>query len=129
MKIKILALLLMLSTALEAQILRGSIQDAKGQPIIGAHVYWMDKSAETTTDNNGAFELPRRSKERMVHVEFIGFELFMKTLKADENDLKIVLKEAAKELGAVQIAQCPQCGNHQFHGIAESTVLQFIRKF
>jgi outer membrane receptor for ferrienterochelin and colicins len=103
MKIKILALLLMLSAALNAQILRGSIQDANGQPIIGAHVYWMDKSAETTTDNNGSFELPRRSKERMVHVEFIGFEMFMKTLKADENDLKIVLKESAKELGAVQV--------------------------
>ena len=58
MKIKILALLLMLSTGIDAQILRGSVRDEKGQPVIGAHVYWMDKSAETTTDDNGAFELP-----------------------------------------------------------------------
>jgi outer membrane receptor for ferrienterochelin and colicins len=113
MKIKILALFILLSTALNAQIsgsaipipsgLRGSIQDEKGQPIIGAHVFWMDKSAETTTDENGVFQLPRRTKERMVHVESIGFQMFMKTLKADENDLKIVLKEAAKELSTVQV--------------------------
>lgn len=103
MKFKILTLFILLSTSLNAQILRGSVQDEKGQPIIGAHVFMMDKSVETTTDKNGAFQLSRRSKERMLHVEFIEFEMYIKALKADENDLKIVLKEAAKELGAVQI--------------------------
>ena len=73
MKINILALFLVLSTALQAQILRGSVRDEKGEIVVGAHVFWMDKSAETLTDENGNFELPTRSKERMVHVEFIGF--------------------------------------------------------
>ena len=103
MKVKILALFLILSTGLQAQILRGSVRDEKGQSVVGAHVFLMDKSAETLTDESGNFELPMRSKERMVHVEFIGFEMFMKTLKGDENDLKVVLKSATKELGVVQI--------------------------
>jgi outer membrane receptor for ferrienterochelin and colicins len=103
MKINSIILFLCLSTALQAQLLTGIVRDENGQPIVGAHVYWMDKSAETMTDANGNFKLPRRSKERMVHVEFVGFQMFMKTLKADENDLKIFLKEAVKELGAVQI--------------------------
>jgi outer membrane receptor for ferrienterochelin and colicins len=96
-------LFLICSTVLQAQILRGSVQDENGQPIVGAHVFWMDKSAETTTDEKGHFELPRRSKERMVHVEFIGFQLFMKILKADENDIKIMLQASVKELGTVQV--------------------------
>ena len=103
MKIKILALFLVISTALNAQILRGAVRDEKGQPIVGAHVFWMDKSAETVTDENGVFKLPRRSKERMIHVESIGYQLFMQTLKADENDVNIVLKDMIKEIGPVLV--------------------------
>ncbi len=103
MKIKILATLLCLSTALNAQILRGSVHDEKGLAVIGAHVFWMDKSAETITDEKGNFSLMRYTKERMVHVGMVGFKRFIYTIKTDENDLKIVLKEAVNELGAVQI--------------------------
>jgi outer membrane receptor for ferrienterochelin and colicins len=66
MKINSIILFLCLSTALQAQLLTGIVRDENGQPIVGAHVYWMDKSAETMTDANGNFKLPRRSKERMV---------------------------------------------------------------
>ena len=70
MKIKILTILLFLNYALNAQILRGIVKDEKGEPVIGAHIFWMDKSAETLTDDNGKFELPRKTKETMTGSPF-----------------------------------------------------------
>ena len=112
MKINILIALFFLSFAAYAQqsptlgdsegILRGIVKDEKGESIIGAHVYWMDKSAETLTDDNGKFELPRKTKETMIHIEFVGYERVMLTLKAGQNDVAIQLNQP-KKLQAVTV--------------------------
>ena len=102
MKFNILIAFLSLSFSLNAQILRGVVKDDKGESVIGAHVFWMDKSAETLTDTEGKFELPRRTKESMVHVEFVGYEMFMVTLKPDQNDISIQLN-VPKTLKTVEI--------------------------
>lgn len=96
MKIRILFAFLCLGFALNAQTLRGIVKDEKGDAVIGAHVYWMDKSAETLTDDNGKFELPRKTKETMVHVEFVGYEMMMLTLKAGQNDVEMILNQPKK---------------------------------
>jgi outer membrane receptor for ferrienterochelin and colicins len=102
MKINILISFLFFTVSLNAQILRGVVKDEKGESIIGAHVFWMDKSAETLTDNEGKFELLRRTKESMIHVEFVGFETVMMTLKPDQNDITIKLS-VPKTLKTVEI--------------------------
>jgi outer membrane receptor for ferrienterochelin and colicins len=86
-----------------AQSVKGTVKDEKGQPIIGAHVYWMDKSAEVLTDENGLFDLPQKSKSTMIHVEFVGFEMVMLTLKQGETEANIVMKEP-KQLNAVEVS-------------------------
>jgi outer membrane receptor for ferrienterochelin and colicins len=105
MKINILFSIFFLSsfTLLTAQSIKGSVKDEKGEPIVGAHVYWMDKSAETLTDDNGQFNLPRKSKETMIHVEFVGYEMVMITVKNDQTDISIQLKEP-KKLNTVEVS-------------------------
>ena len=104
MKIKILAIIILLFTFLtmNAQSIKGIVKDEKGQPIVGAHVYWMDKSAETLTNDAGQFDLTRKTKETMIHVEFVGFEMVMVTLKNDQSDVVIEMREP-KQLKSVEI--------------------------
>ena len=104
MKINIIVLAVLFFTAFttEAQNIKGIVKDEKGQPIVGAHVYLMDKSAETLTDENGQFDLARKTKETMIHVEFVGYEMVMITLKKDQTDVEINMKEP-KKLNTVEI--------------------------
>ena len=104
MKIKILSLIILLVNAffIQAQNVKGLVKDVKNEPIVGAHVYWMDKSAETLTDENGRFELPRKTNETMIHVEFVGYEMLMLTLKKDQTEVTIDLKEP-KVLNQVEV--------------------------
>ncbi len=102
MKINILIALLLSCFSLKAQILRGIVKDEKGESVIGAHVFWMDKSGETLTDTNGKFEIPLRTKETMIHIEFVGYEMVMRTLKPDENDITVKLS-VPKTLKTVEI--------------------------
>ncbi|MBL7817701.1 MAG: carboxypeptidase-like regulatory domain-containing protein [Saprospiraceae bacterium] len=102
MKVNIVIILSLFAFSLNAQILRGVVKDEKGESIIGAHVFWMDKSAETLTNEDGVFELPRKTKETMIHVEFVGYEMAMLTLKPNQNDVSITLN-VPKTLKAVEI--------------------------
>ena len=104
MKIKILSFIILLVNAffIQAQNIKGLVKDVKNEPIVGAHVYWMDKSAETLTDENGRFELPRKTDETMIHVEFVGYEMLMLTLKKDQTEVTIDLKEP-KVLNQVEV--------------------------
>jgi outer membrane receptor for ferrienterochelin and colicin len=104
MKVKIvLSIICVFLSALSfAQNVKGFVKDAKGEPIVGAHVYWMDKSAEVLTDENGRFELPRKTQETMIHVEFVGYDMVMVTLRKDQTEVTIDLKEP-KILNQVEI--------------------------
>jgi outer membrane receptor for ferrienterochelin and colicins len=104
MKIKILAIAILVFTFLtiDAQNIKGIVKDEKGQPIVGAHVYWMDKSAEALTNENGQFDLARKTKETMMHIEFVGYEMMMVTLKNDQTDIVIEMREP-KQLKSVEI--------------------------
>ncbi len=103
MKIKILVLFLLMSTALNAQLLRGYVRDEKGQAVIGARVFWMDKTAATVTDENGIFKLARTSETREIRIESIGFQPITLSITVSMNDVNIVLKELIKEIGPVLI--------------------------
>ncbi len=103
MKINIVLICLLSLTSLMSQNIKGIVKDEKGEPIIGAHVYWMDKSAETLTDDNGQFNLSRKTPETMIHVEFVGYEMVMITVKKDQTDITIELKEP-KKLNTVEVS-------------------------
>lgn len=104
MKIRIILSILtvFLTSFSYAQNIKGLVKDAKGEPIVGAHVYWMDKSAEVLTDENGRFELPRKTKETMIHVEFVGYDMVMVTLKNNQTEVTIDMKEP-KILNQVEV--------------------------
>lgn len=104
MKIKIIYAFFIVLIAIPSfsQTITGKVKDGKGEAIVGAHVYWMDKSAETLTDENGQFSLPRKTKETMIHVEFVGYEMSFITLKAGQTEVEFVLKEP-KTLSQVEV--------------------------
>jgi outer membrane receptor for ferrienterochelin and colicins len=95
MKSKIISSIILLFTffTLDAQNIKGIVKDEKGQPIVGAHVYWMDKSAETLTNENGQFDLARKTKEAMIHVDFVGYEMVMLTVKNEQTDVVIEMRD------------------------------------
>ncbi len=51
----IAALLFPLATF--AQTISGTVSNNKGEPLIGANVYWLGTTVGTTTENNGAFRI------------------------------------------------------------------------
>ncbi len=103
-KIACLIALLFMSLTIVAQTVKGTVNDAKKQPVVGAKVYWMDSpKTATITDENGAFELSRKANNAMIHVEFIGYKMAMVTLKSDQSDVSITLVEDNKELKSVEI--------------------------
>lgn len=96
--------LILIAFVAQGQSVKGSVRDAKKEPVIGAKVYWMESpKTATITDENGAFEITRPSKGMMLHVEFIGFKMAMVTLTKDQASVDIALEEDVKQLNAVQI--------------------------
>ena len=57
MKNCIFILALLFPVAVIAQTISGTVTNNKGEPLIGANVYWLDTTVGAYTDNNGSFEL------------------------------------------------------------------------
>src|SRR5690606_3028224 len=62
-------------SALNQTIVRGSVVDEDGHPIIGASIRLKsDPKKATSTKQNGEFELPITSLNELLVVSFVGFE-------------------------------------------------------
>ncbi len=103
MKLFFSILFLFVASFIRAQTLNGWVIDAKNEPLIGASVYFIDKSATTVTNQKGEFALPYPSKAQSLHIDYLGYKKRIITLKKGDNDLKINLEEEKKELGTVNI--------------------------
>lgn len=79
--------------------IKGTVIDAKGEPIIGANVVAEGTTTGTITDIDGVFRLnvPAGTK---LKISFIGFET--KTV-ASKNDMRVILVEDATSLQEVEV--------------------------
>ncbi|MFM8742655.1 MAG: carboxypeptidase regulatory-like domain-containing protein, partial [Cytophagales bacterium] len=76
LKVRLVAVAMMLLLRAHAQqVLRGSVKDAKNEPLIGATVTLVKAGTVTVTDANGNFNFPFASEGNYeVEVRFVGFQ-------------------------------------------------------
>lgn len=99
-----LTLLFIISSCyLQAQTLRGKVENGNHEPLIGATVLEMGTQNGTITDINGKFTLRLSSRESMLIVSYSGFQ--SDTVIADlSKEYHIQLKEATEELDEVVVS-------------------------
>lgn len=90
------------AAAAQQVTVKGTVEDQLGDPIIGASVVVLGTTLGASTDLDGNFNLkaPVGSK---VRVSYIGYKEQVFTVKAGENDMKIVLEENTQVLEEVQV--------------------------
>jgi len=81
----------------------GYVYDTSGEPIPYADIYFKGSTKGTVSDENGKFYLESDKNYHILVVSFLGFDKKELPLKARNFNLKIVLKESAASLKAVQI--------------------------
>lgn len=92
-----------LSYGQASSIIRGTVVDENGEPIIGAQLHEVDKNnrvySNTATDFNGEFSLAIKNPNNKLKVSYVGFK--PQTLSIKPN-MHIVMKDAST-LSEVQV--------------------------
>lgn len=60
-------------SALSSNLIKGKVTDDKGEPIIGATVYYKDTNIGTVTDYNGEFAIAKEKGNKKLIANFIGY--------------------------------------------------------
>jgi len=81
----------------------GHVYDTSGQPVPFSDVYFKGSTKGTVSDENGKFYLESDKNYRILVISFLGFDKKELPLKARNFNMKIILKESAASLSAVQI--------------------------
>ncbi|MCP9610550.1 SusC/RagA family TonB-linked outer membrane protein [Coprobacter tertius] len=84
----------------ETIIVKGTIIDEKGEPVIGANVSQKGTGNGTISDYEGKFSI-RVPKGSTISVSYIGY--IAQNLKASDENLSIILKENSQMLGEVVV--------------------------
>lgn len=91
----LLSLVLLTSVAVTAQrTIRGVVQSADQEPLIGANVVVKGTTVGTTTDLDGAFSLELPGTSNVLVVSYTGYETQEVTITAS-NQYTVVLAESA----------------------------------
>lgn len=88
-------------SVMQSGIVRGTVIDATGEPVIGANVTLKGSTNGTITDIDGKFALSN-AKGTLV-VSFIGYKTQEIVVKGNETNLKIELKEDSELLEEVVV--------------------------
>lgn len=106
---RLTGILLLLSVAFttNAQTIKGTVTDNKGNGLPGANVYIEGSYDGASTDENGNFEFKTnlQGKQNLI-VKFVGFNDYQQEIDLSENaiTLNIKLRESSKSLDAVVIS-------------------------
>lgn len=98
----LLAMLLLVAAAVQAQTVKGTVVDGTGEPIIGATVMEQGVTGNgTVTDIDGNFSLDLKGKSKKVSVSYIGMKT--QTLDASSSPLSVKLEDEATSLNDVVV--------------------------
>jgi len=101
------------------QRVKGSVKDAKGEPVVGATVKVKGTTTATVTDVNGNFALSA-SPNATLEISYVGFNPKEIVINNRQN-IEVTLSETSEELGEVVVtalgiyeilAHCPTPPNH-----------------
>ena len=101
-RLNILFLLLSLSSFAQVKI-SGVVIDSQNQSVPFANIVFTGSTVGTVSDENGKFYLESDKTYTVIEVSFLGFETAKYLVKNRDFNLKIVLNEAAAQLGEVFI--------------------------
>lgn len=97
----LLTLLLSVSAYAQSYMLKGTVEDQTGEPLIGASVRYLTSNTGVTTDVDGNFQIPVKNGDK-VEISYVG--CLAETLTANgQNNIKVVLKENSESLEEVVI--------------------------
>lgn len=88
-------------SVMQAGTVKGVIVDATGEPVIGANIMVKGTTNGTITDIDGKFTLSNAQGTLMI--SFIGYQPQEITVKGNETNLRIVLKEDSELLDEVVV--------------------------
>ncbi len=83
--------------------LKGRVVDASGEVIIGVNVRNKAKTTGVITDLNGNFSILVPSNGAELVVSFIGYQVQTVKLKPGENNIKVTLKDDARQLDEIVV--------------------------
>ena len=89
---------------MNAQQLEGIVTDEKGEPLIGAEVYWLNTSIGAITNVEGEFNIERTAQSDRLVVSYLSYQADTIAVSSDETSLYVVLREESKDLGEVVVA-------------------------
>lgn len=93
---------------LQAQVvIKGTVKDNKGNPIIGASIAIKDSYDGGTSDSSGKYSFKTTEKgEQVLEITNIGYKLFEQAIKISNEPITInaILKEEISELTAVVLS-------------------------
>ncbi|MFV0586932.1 SusC/RagA family TonB-linked outer membrane protein [Bacteroides reticulotermitis] len=88
-----------ISVAQQKSVIRGTVTDTQGEPIIGANVVIEGTTTGTITDIDGVFKINARPGTK-IKISFIGYK---EQNVAAKNDMRVTLLEDATTLQEVEI--------------------------
>ncbi len=85
-------------------ILSGTIQDSKGEALIGASVYDRDSKKGSITDINGSFSINLPAGKHRLVISFVGYNSINKDIFLEKNEvLNLSLESTDLELSEIEI--------------------------
>ncbi|CEN36868.1 SusC/RagA family TonB-linked outer membrane protein [Capnocytophaga cynodegmi] len=117
-------LLLCSQWALAQTDIKGTVTDAKGEPLLGATVILKERNVGVTTDMEGKFTI-RGEQWQTLEVSYVGFQ--MKKVKITSNNLKITLQEETEQLGEVVVTGYQKIKSRVFTGASASVKMNEIK--
>ncbi|WP_405258503.1 SusC/RagA family TonB-linked outer membrane protein [Capnocytophaga canimorsus] len=110
--------------ALAQTDIKGTVTDAKGEPLLGATVILKERNVGVTTDMEGKFTI-RGEQGQTLEVSYVGFQ--MKKVKITSNNLKITLQEETEQLGEVVVTGYQKIKSRVFTGASASVKMNEIK--
>ncbi|AEK22487.1 Hypothetical protein Ccan_03650 [Capnocytophaga canimorsus Cc5] len=104
--------------------IKGTVTDAKGEPLLGATVILKERNVGVTTDMEGKFTI-RGEQGQTLEVSYVGFQ--MKKVKITSNNLKITLQEETEQLGEVVVTGYQKIKSRVFTGASASVKMNEIK--
>ncbi len=91
MRTILLSIILLFPLIIISQEVSGKVLEGDDTPVVGANVYWIDKSAGTVTDVDGEYKLENPGNIDKYVISYIGF--LNDTISSDYENQKIYLQK------------------------------------
>lgn len=82
----------------QEDIITGTVFDAGGEPLIGAHIKWKDQKTGTVTDLEGNFALPASKTKGILLVSYLGYQTKEVSVEKGQNTVNVTLNDDAQNL-------------------------------